>query len=148
NTCDLAKNIRRRYRSIPRYWSCFFGVLRAAKSLIPKGPPLGSPFFLLSERSKTLAQIGNKSFGLLPGRKVGTRRMLVVKDKVWKCLFRPVSGDRTNLFGEGADDDWDLDAFWRKECEFVFPIEAGRRYGCIRQPVKSDVVENLISGKP
>jgi len=51
------------------------------------------------------------------------------------------------LVRKGADGNRDSDTFRREEGELVFPIETRRRDRRVRQPVESDVFEDVVARK-
>src|SRR3954464_1609544 len=59
-------------------------------------------------------------------------------------FFGPASGRLILLAGEDGYCDRDLHTFSVEEAALVFPIETRREDPGIRQPVKRDVVENLV----
>src|SRR5579863_992202 len=72
---------------------------------------------------------------------------LVIMDKMRKCLFRPGARNLIDLVRERTDGHWNSNVLYVEEGQLVFPIEARRRYGGPRQPVKRYVVDDIFPGK-
>ena len=49
------------------------------------------------------------------------------------------------VIGKDADSDRNLYLFRNKEGQLVFPVQTRRRHASVSQPVKRDVVENVVS---
>src|ERR1041384_1641244 len=80
--------------------------------------------------------------------------VLVVEDELWIRLLSPTLWCLVNLFRKRAHGYWNLHASHieeaaagRKSMPGV-PIQSRRRDRSIRQPVKRDVVEYVVTGQP
>jgi hypothetical protein len=60
---------------------------------------------------------------------------------------RPALRSRIELVREDGDANWDLDALDVEEGQLAFPVQTGRGYRRVRQPVMGDVVEDVVSRK-
>ncbi len=77
----------------------------------------------------------------------------VVVDEFGVRALCPTTRRLVDLIGERAHGNWDLDASDVEETSSgrdlcSVPIEARRRDRSVRQPVKRDVVENVVTRKP
>src|SRR5262245_27386198 len=104
--------------------------------------------FELSQRLETGAKIFHDCLRLLPRGKVRACRMTLVVRQLGIGLFGPLPRNRADLLREGAYHDRDRDPLRSEECQFVFRIEACRRYPRVGQPVEGDVVETIVSRQP
>src|SRR6266446_3563269 len=59
----------------------------------------------------------------------------------------PTPRNGIDLVGKDADGNRDGDVLRGEKGKLVFPIQASRRDGRVRQPVEGDVVENVVSRK-
>ena len=83
--------------------------------------------------------------GLLPGRKVPAFVDLVVVDELGIRPLCPTPRGFILLARKDAHGNRNRDALGVEEAALVFPIETRRRDSRIRQPVKRDVVEDLVT---
>ena len=82
---------------------------------------------------------------LLPGRKVPALVDLVVVDEFGIRPLRPTPRGLILLARKDAHGNRNGDALGVEEAALVFPIETRRRDPGVRQPVKRDVVEDLVT---
>src|SRR5688572_17456389 len=61
--------------------------------------------------------------------------------------FSPGPRGSIEFLRKGAHGNRDGNVHWRKEGEFVLPVQTSRRYRRIRQPVERDVIEDVVSRK-
>src|ERR1700682_204004 len=101
----------------------------------------------LTKRPKRGSHLVGKQRWLLPGGKVSAYGKPVVVDQLRIGLFCPAARRFVELVRKDADAHRDFDALHVEEPELVLPVEASRRNRCIRQPVKGDVVENVVARK-
>src|ERR1043166_9092710 len=110
---------------------------------------MNSEVVKLPQRLERRAQITHEKLWLLPGREVCAFVVLVVKDEFRIRLFSPTLWRLVDFFRESAYGDRNLDAphieeaAGRKIMSRV-PVETRRRDRGVRQPVKRDVVENIV----
>jgi hypothetical protein len=81
---------------------------------------------------------------------VGALVVLVIAEKLGIRTFRPAARRSVDLVGEGADCHRNLDAPRIEEASHRrklpgVPVEARRRDRRVRQPVESDVVEDVVA---
>ena len=72
----------------------------------------------------------------------------VVIDKFRKCFFNPALRCLVKLIRECAYSNGNLNTHRCKEDKFVFPIQTGRRHCSVDEPIKCDVIENIIFCEP
>jgi hypothetical protein len=82
---------------------------------------------------------------LLPGREVAALVDLVEVDQVGIGFLGPAARGLVLLAGKDGHGNRDGDALGVEEATTIFPIQARRRNSCVRQPVKRDVVEDLVT---
>src|SRR5262245_13917259 len=99
----------------------------------------------VAQRLESGANFSHEQSRLFPGREVAALLDLVVIDEVGIRLLRPVPRGLILLPRKDGYGYRNLDAFGVEEAALVFPIEARRRDPRVRQPVKGDVVEDLVT---
>ena len=60
-------------------------------------------------------------------------------------LFRPTARGGVNLVRKDAHGHGNGEVLGREKVELVFPIQARRRNGRVRQPVERDVVQDVVA---
>src|SRR5271156_1782329 len=100
-----------------------------------------------SHRLEARANVFAKELRLFPGGKVAADVVLLVIDEFRIRLLRPAPRRRVYLVRKRADANGNSHALDVKEAELILPIEAARRNTRLRQPVKGDVIENVIARK-
>src|SRR3712207_870079 len=82
---------------------------------------------------------------LLPGGEVAALVDLVEVDQAGVGLLGPAARGLVLLAGKDTHGDRNGDALGVEEAALVFPIETRRRDPRVRQPIESDVVEDLVA---
>jgi hypothetical protein len=72
---------------------------------------------------------------------------LVEVDELGVGPLGPAARRLVDLLGEDAHGGWDVDVVDAEEVESVLPVQPGRGDPCVRQPVKRDVVQDLVPGQ-
>src|SRR5688500_5633158 len=100
-----------------------------------------------AQRSKAGADLFHEQLRLLPGGEVPALVELVVMEQLGIGLLRPAPRHLIELVREDAHGYRDVHALRVEEAELVLPIETSRGDPRVRQPVVSDVVEDVVSGQ-
>src|SRR5260370_24042036 len=103
--------------------------------------------FELPQRSEPRAQLWHEEPRLFPGREVPALVEFVVVDELGVRALRPAPRSGTEIIREDAHRDGDGDALRGKEGELVLPVQTGGRDPRILEPVKRDVVEDVVPGE-
>src|SRR5215213_1161309 len=106
--------------------------LLSQRGQLAKRPECGSDFF-------------REQLGLFPGREVATLLDLVEVDQVGVGFLGPAARGLILLAGKDAHGHRDGDALGVEEATLIFPIETRRGDPRVRQPIKRDVVEDLLT---
>src|SRR5215213_4841326 len=104
-----------------------------------------TPSLRLAQRSERRAELLGEQLGLFPGREVTAFFDLVEIDEVGVGLIGPAARGLILLAGKHARSHRNGDALGVEKATLIFPIETRRRDPRIRQPIKRDVVEDLIT---
>src|SRR3712207_4515997 len=104
-----------------------------------------TPSLRLAQRSEPRAELLGEQLGLFPGRKVTTFFDLVEVDEVRVGPLGPTPRGLICLAGKDARGHRNGDALGVPEATLVFPIETRRRDPRVRQPIKRDVVEDVVT---
>src|SRR5918997_303414 len=99
----------------------------------------------LPKRPKRRAKLFCKELRLLPGGEVAASVDFVEVNEVGVGLLRPAARRLILLAGKDGRGNGDGDALGVKEATLVFPVQARRRDPRVRQPIKRDVVEDLVT---
>ena len=113
------------------------------------------PWLRLAQRPEAVAKFLRKGLRLLPRREVTAFCHSIVVNELRISLFRPTARSRIQLVGICAHCDGYLDAcdgkkgdLSRRHVVGCFPIKARRGDRCVGQPVKRDVVEDVVPREP
>src|SRR5262245_15256505 len=106
----------------------------------------------LPERSERRAELGREQVRLFPGREVTAPVDLVVVSEGGICLLDPAARGRDDLTGERGESDRNGDrrgslARGATRGLSALPVGAGSRGPGRGQPVRRDVVEDVVSGE-
>src|SRR5690348_1524166 len=97
------------------------------------------------QRSEGRSHLLAEQRGLLPRCEVATFVEPVVVDEVaWVSVLCPAPRRLIELVGEHADRERDRDVLRLEKAGFVLPVETRRGDPGVRQPVESDVVEDVV----
>src|ERR687894_1929987 len=99
----------------------------------------------LPKRPERRAKLLCKELRLLPSGEVAASINFVEVNEVGVGLLRPAARRLILLAGKDGRGNGDVDALRVEEATLVFPIEARRRDSRVRQPIKRDVVEDLVT---
>src|SRR5215212_8351139 len=98
----------------------------------------------LAKRPECGSHLLGEQLRLLPGGEVTTLVDLVEIDQVGVSLLGPAARGLILLAGKDAHGNWNGDALGVEKATPIFPIQTRRRDPRVRQPVKRDVVEDLL----
>ena len=98
-----------------------------------------------AQRSECSPDFLSENLRLFPRGEVAAFVDLVVEDEVGIGLLRPTPRGLILLSRKDGYSHRNLDAFGVEKAALVFPIETRRRDARVRQPVQSDVVEDLVT---
>ena len=101
----------------------------------------------LAQRLECGAEFCCKKFWLLPGREVSALVELVVIYEFGIRLLCPTPRCLIELVRKDAHGNRDGDALDGEKGELVLPVETSRRNRSVSQPVKRDIVEDIVSRK-
>src|SRR5262249_20311020 len=93
------------------------------------------------------AHLLGEQLRLFPGGEVAALLDLVEVDEVGVGVLRPASRSLVLLAREDADGDWMGDALHVEEAALVLPVQTRGRNSRVGQPVKGDVVEELVTSQ-
>src|SRR5918998_6016980 len=99
----------------------------------------------LAQRSEPRSELLGEQLWLLPRREVTTPVDLVEVDEVGVGLLCPTPRGLICLAGKDARGHRNGDALGVPKATLVFPIETRRRDPRVRQPIKRDIVEDLLT---
>src|SRR6266849_5704687 len=101
------------------------------------------------QRPETLAEICRQQRGLFPRREVSALVVPLVIEEVWIRACCPSLRRRVDLVREDGDGNWNLDAPDVEETArwllTGLPIQTGGGDRGVGQPVKRDVVEDVVA---
>src|SRR5215467_5988071 len=101
----------------------------------------------LAKRPAPRAELFGEELRLFPGGEVAALVDFVVVDEFGVGALRPASRSLVLLAREDTDGDGNGDALHVEEAALVFPVQTGGRNPRVGQPVKRDVVEELITSQ-
>ena len=101
----------------------------------------------LPQRLECGAQLGAEQFRLFPSRKVSTFIDLIVVDELGICPLSPIPRRLVEFVREDAHGSRNGDALGTEEGELILPVKPCRRDPGVGQPVKRDVVEDIVARK-
>src|SRR5215217_3398172 len=104
-----------------------------------------TPSLRLAQRSERRAELLGEQLGLFPGREVTAFFDLVEIDEVRVGPLGPTPRGLICLAGKDARGHRNRDALGVPKATLIFPIQTRRRDARVRQPIKRDVVEDLLS---
>src|SRR5215510_3875239 len=110
-----------------------------------RGKEIPSASSSSAQRLERRPEFLSENLRLLPRGEVAPFVDLVVVVEVGIGLLRPAPRGLILLSRKDGYGHRNLDASGVEEAALVFPIETGRRDPRVRQPVKSDVVEDLVT---
>src|SRR5438309_9993949 len=98
-----------------------------------------------AQRPEGGAELFGEELGLFPGCEVAASVDLVVMDEVVRVgALGPAPRCLVQLVREHADGERDRDLLGVEEVRFVLPVETGRGYPGVGQPVERDVVKQVV----
>src|SRR5215471_5044122 len=101
----------------------------------------------LAQCAASRAELFAEELRLLPRGEVAALVDFVEVDEVGVGALGPASRSWVLLAREDADGDWNGDALHVEEAALVFPVQTRGRNPCVGQPVKRDVVEELVTSQ-